>query len=348
MDNSIELKKPWYKKWWGVLLIIIAVIYIPPLINSKNMSDSTNTDSQNILEMNKVGNDIQIDGFSRFTSKDWGFSVLFPEEPKENTLDLPEMTIHNFQAHKLISENEPIQYNIFYSDIKNGKIMDSDSISAYLSNYASGKASASNGKLISKKDINFQEFPANEYSYMDTVLNIEMVHKGVILIVDGDAVELSVVYPSTLNSDTAKYEDFKQSFELEAIQKPLSSEYWSNGILKFKPPVNWEKKDSSQENRILTYVNEAGHSIELYESKFNNQKISCNDLQKEVGDKNIDDKGYMYRTFPNPDYNIDMGMVFKCIENNNQSFILSGKAPVNTFFRSQQIFQDLLDSFTFQ
>lgn len=349
MTNKTESKKPWYAKWWGVLIIIVVLLNIVFLINSKDTTqDSNNSTDTTVLNNTKTENNITIEGFSKFISKDWGFSILFPEKPKENTLDLKDLTIYNFQSHKLISEKEPIQYNIFYSDIKGGKILDDNSIKAYLDNYASGKASMNNGKLIDENDIIFQGFPAREYIFVDEMQDIEMVHKGVVFIIDGDAMELSVIYPSTLSVEVVEYENFKKSFRLEAIHESLTQKYWSNGTIKLKPPLSWKKTNSSQENRILTYANKAGHSIELYEAKFNNQNVSCYDLQQEVGSKNIDNKGYIYRIFPNPDYDLNMKMIIKCIEKSNQSFILSGKAPENTFFRSQLIFEETLDSFSFE
>jgi len=349
MNKKTESKKEWYTKWWGILIIIILFLSTVSLINSKNTFQETNDSNNiNITKNTATENDIKIDGFLRFTSDDWGFSVLLPEVPKENILDMEELKIYNFQVHKLIDGKDSIQYNIFYSDIKGGKILDSDSIKIFLDNHVSGKASVNSGKLLEENNMIFQGFPAKEYIFIDEMQNIEMIHKGVVFIIDGDAIELSVIYPSTVDEKTAEYENFKRSFKLGPIKIPLSQEYWSNKVIKLKLPSSWEKSNSSQGNRIITYANNAGHSIELYEVKFNNQSVSCSDLRKEVGSKNIDSKGYMYRVFPNQEYNLNMKMILKCIEKNNQSFVLSGKAPEKTFFRSQLIFEEILGSFSFE
>ncbi len=349
MNNKTESKKPWYTKWWVMLIIIIVLINIVSLINSKdtakNYNNSTNT---TILNNNRTENNIVIDGFLKFTSEKWGFSVLFPEEPKENILKLADLTVYNFQSHKLINEENFIQYNC--NNFKGIKILAEDSIKAFLDNYALAKASTNNGKLINDNDIIFQGFPAREYTYIDEIQNIETTHKGVVFIVDGDVIELSVAYPSTLNVKIVEYENFKKSFRLEAIHESLTQEYWSNGIIKLKLPISWDSRDKlkSLKKAELIYANKSGHFITLYEAKIYNQGFSCNDLRQEVGSKNIDDKGYMYRTFPSPDYDINLKMISKCIEKDNQGFILSGNAPENTFFRSQLIFEEVLNSFSFK
>lgn len=346
--NKEENSKPWYKNWWGVLIIIIALLVIGSLMNSTDTNQNFNDSTDDIiLNNNRTENNITIDGFSKFNSEDYGFSVLFPAKPKEKTLELSDVTIHNFQSHKLINENEFVQYNVFYNDHEK-KILDDNSIEASLDGSVSGRVSQNKGKLINKNDIIFQGFPAKEYTFLDEMKDREMMHKNVVFIIDGDAMLLSVVYPSTLNEDIVKYEKFKKSFQLKAVHEPLTKKYWSNGVIKLKLPRSWKKRNYSQENRILTYSNEAGHSIELYEAKFNNERVSCHDLQQEVGANNIDSKGYMYRVFPNPDYDLNMKMIMKCIEKDNQSFVLSGKAPENTFFRSQLIFEKTLDSFSFE
>lgn len=43
-----------------------------------------------------------------------------------------------------------------------------------------------------------------------------------------------------------------------------------------------------------------------------------------------------------------METIMKCIENNGVSFILMGKAPKNTFIKSQLIFQKVFNSFEFE
>lgn len=346
MNNEIKPKKSWYTKWWGILIIIIVCVNIATLINSQKTLQEIN----NSNDVANIGaeNNTKIDGFTKFTSEELGFSVLFPETPKENILDLAELTIYNFQAHKIINEKNSVQYDVFYTDMRNEKILEDNFVRTYLNNYISGKLSEWHGKSLKENDITFRGFSAKEYTFVSEFHKIEMMHKGLFFIIDGDKIELSIIYPQTLNEESTEYENFKKSFSLGAIDKPLSPKYWSNKTIKVKLPLSWEKSSISRENRILTYVNKAGHSIELDKMEFNNQTVSCADLKKEVGSQNIDNNGHMYRIFLNQDYGFHMKMILKCIENDKQSFVLAGKAPENTFFRSQLIFEKSLDSFDFE
>jgi len=232
-----ESKKQWYKTWWGILIIIYLSINIGSYVGTKlgqsqnqkggNASETTGNNTKDIAYTSQTTNppiefDIIINGFSRFSSDAFGFSVLMPDQPKENIVDISDMTIHNFQTERVVNEMNPMVYSVNFTVNNNGKILSDDSISAFLDNYLSGKLSiATNAKIIEEKNTIFKGFRAKEYKYLDTIDSIEIEHRGIIFIIDGDHITLSIAYPSSLKENLVKYDEFKKSFNLMAVDIPL-------------------------------------------------------------------------------------------------------------------------------
>lgn len=358
-----KVKKSWYKTWWGILIMIFLFINIFPYLSTKlaqvqkqkegivleTTENNTANQVNDIAHTSQTNNspiksNITIDGFSSFSSDTFGFSVLMPEQPKENIVDLSDLTIHNFQAERVINETNPMIYSINIGINNNGKILSDDAISAFLDNYLSGRLSiATNAKIIEEKDTIFKGFPAKEYKYLSKIDSIELEHRGIIFVIDGDHMTLSIAYPSSLKEGLVKYDEFKKSFNLMAVDVLLKENSLLNGKIKFDSPQNWKKLNSQAVDRIAAYASMAGHSIELHE-----QKSTCKEMADQIGTSNIDNNGYMHHIFPIDKYNINMKIIVKCIEDGQQAYTLSGIAPEKYFFRSELIFNKALDSFDFK
>lgn len=122
-----------------------------------------------------------------------------------------------------------------------------------------------------------------------------------------------------------------------------SSIVWSNGILKLEPPSNWSKVTELSEGEIVAFVADNDQSITLYKQNF-----ACADMARQAGQSNIDSNGYMYNILPIEEYDINLKMIIKCIENSQGTFTLVGVAPENDFSNSESIFKKTLSSFDFE
>ncbi len=346
--------KPFYKKWWFTALYIIVILSIVGSAlgqpgDMKIQKENSPTE-EDLFEgiFKEEDSDITINNFSPFTSKKFGFSVLYPETPNESIIDLPELTTHGFQVTKAHSETEPIQYNVFYTINENGKILDDDSISVVLNNQASMKASQYDGNVIEDRDIVFQGFNAREYTFTSKMYGLDFIHKGIVFVVDGDTIELTVLYPDSVKEDSVKYEDWKKSFQLKAIESELAKQDWSNKIVKFTPPNGWIQSTIKAGSRVVGFANDIGYSLELYEVKVGNQQPTCREIKNEFGEENVDSQGYMYRIFNLKEYTVDFKTITKCIENSKKTYILIGKSLEATFFRFEIIFKKVFDTFMFE
>lgn len=285
----------------------------------------------------------EIEGFIRYISKKDSFIVLFPEEPKINKYEITEQKIRQYQSY---NKDITIQYNVFIME-NNLKILSNKAINAFLNNYVESKIETLNGTIISEKSLGFQGFKAREYIYSYILFDIKIIHKGVIFIVDGDPIQLSVSCPEIIDESEVNYKEFVNSFQLIPLELELSDQKYTNDKYKlsFYPPAGWEQRDllSRKYNKIAIFANEAGHSIEIYESV-----SPCKEVKNEFLQSDIDKEGNMKKTFALPESNTGMTILVRCIEKSGKTFIIKGVAPEKTFFRSESIFKKSLKTFSFE
>lgn len=287
--------------------------------------------------------EIEIDGFTRYTSKKDSFIVLFPQEPKINKYEITEQKIRQYQSY---NKDITIQYNVFIME-NNLKILSDKAIDAFLNNYVESKIETLNGTIISEKSLEFQGFKAREYIYSYILFDIKIIHKGVIFIVDGDPIQLSVSCPEIIDESEVNYKEFVNSFQLVPLELELSDQKYTNDKygLSFYPPAGWKQRDllSKKYNKIAIFANEAGHSIEIYESV-----SPCKEVKKEFLQSDIDKEGNMKKTFALPESNTGMTILVRCIEKSGKTFIIKGVAPEKTYFRSESTFKKSLKTFSFE
>jgi hypothetical protein len=332
-----------YRYYLAIFFLILSLfsLYVS-YANSKYGCEAQEVSSD--AKLTKL-TEIEIDGFIRYISKKDSFIVLFPEEPEISEYKIEGSGIlKNYQS---FVRNKAIEYNVFIIE-PNSKILSNKAISAFLNSIVKSQAgSVKDGIIISEKSTEFQGFEARGYIYSNIVLDTKMIHKGVIFIVDGDPIQLSVLYPEKINESEVNYKEFVNSFQLIPLELELSDQKYTNDKYKlsFYPPAGWEQRDllSRKYNKIAIFANEAGHSIEIYESV-----SPCKEVKNEFLQSDIDKEGNMKKTFALPESNTGMTILVRCIEKSGKTFIIKGVAPEKTFFRSESIFKKSLKTFSFE
>jgi len=201
------------KKW----ILIVAVICISLWIVAGILIDTyENSESESIIIS---ADKVSIPGFIKYSGEenDLNFSILFPtDNPEIYNLDLGDISIKGYQAHDIINleEKKFVQYNVFFSEPKKGKILSEESIKAYLINYPDGKSSFNNGFLIEKEMRTFKGLIAVEYTFSSEMYETKIIHRGIVFIVDGIPVELSVVYTNLTSESKVYYNDYIKSFAI--------------------------------------------------------------------------------------------------------------------------------------
>lgn len=268
-----------------------------------------------------------------YFSKDDGFEVLFSDIPSIHTVEDDAFILRNYQAHSL-ADGSVTQYSVSFYSLKNGKIFDDASIDAFLKN-APGKA----GTVLKQKRVLFEGFTGIEFEVKVHHHNIDWIQKGVEFFVDGDPIRISVL--ESVNVVHSSYESFKKSFKLQPIDMPISDSKWSNEDVEFYPPKGWKNnKEKMRIPYIAGFSNDSGISIELMRAPL--KEASCNDMRGFIKPHNVDDNNFFKTEFEIPEYNIQMKTISACLEKREFTYVLSGKAPEETFFRWSFIFENSL------
>lgn len=328
-----------YIYYFAILFLILSLFFLYISSTYKHESQETGLGANLTKSI-----EIEIDGFTRYTSKKDGFIVLFPEEPEISEYEIEGSKVKNYQS---FIRNKAIEYNVFIIET-NLKILSNKAISAFLNSIVKSQAeSVKDGIIISEKSTEFQGFEAREYIYSNIVLDTKMIHKGVIFIVAGDPIQLSVFYPEKIDESEVDYKEFVNSFQLIPLELELSDQKYTNDKygLSFYPPAGWKQRDllSRKYNKIAIFANEVGHSIEIYESVF-----SCKEVKNEFLQSDIDKDGNMKKIFTLPKSNTSMTILVRCMEKSGKTFIIKGVAPEKTYFRSESIFKKSLKTFSFE
>lgn len=195
-----------YIYYFAILFLILSLFFLYISSAYRHESQETRLDG----DLTK-STEIKIDGFTKYTSGKDGFIVLFPEEPKISEYEIEEVKIKSYQS---LIRNKAIEYNVFIMD-PDKKIFSNKAINAFLNAIVKAQGgSVKDGIIISERSAKFQGFEAREYIYSNLVLDIKMIHKGIIFIVNGNPIQLSVLYPKNIDESEVNYKEFVNSFQL--------------------------------------------------------------------------------------------------------------------------------------
>ncbi|MEX2411294.1 MAG: hypothetical protein WD607_07950 [Candidatus Paceibacterota bacterium] len=206
-------KKSWV--WW----IGAGIVVLFTIIGALSSPDAPNTSIDNPTALQ--AEQVNIPGFVKYSNTEAGFdfSVLFPtSDPESFDLDLGFIYIKSFQSSDVIDleQRKLVQYSVFFSTPKEGKILNDKSIKAYLENYPKGKSISSGGTLTKEEMTIYKDLTAIEYIFSGHIQGIPTTHKGIAFVVDGIPVDLSVVYSDVTSLSDVYYDDYIRSFAISA------------------------------------------------------------------------------------------------------------------------------------
>ena len=285
---------------------------------------------------------------TKYTSLSDGFAVYFPLTPQQNTIEnVMGGTVKNYQS---VTQDGLVQYNVFFNYFDK-KILSDESQEAFLGSHLAGRLLISkNSRVITNNKLIFRGFNARNYEYIDVVEGIEILHEGIIFILDGDSVSLTCVYPKAVDPQPS-FDEFVKSFELLPLEARLSGEYWkdlSTGLM-FRPPIDMHKREKkSRKSIIVTFVNKAGHSLSIINVTAEYPSFKLSDIRKEFPQAISDTEGFLVNTLRSSTHNMEFIQLMKFLEHDNHIFMLQGYAPKQTFFRSERIFKESMNTVSFE
>lgn len=233
---------------------------------------------------------------TKYTSLSDGFSVYFPSTPQKITIDnvMGTKTLN----YGSVSQNALAAYNVFFNYFDK-KILSDESQEAFLGASLAGRLLISkNSRVITNKQTVFRGFNASRYKYIDVLEGVEILHEGIVFILDGDSVSLTCAYPKAVDPQPS-FDEFVKSFELLPLEARLSDEFWkdlSTGLM-FRPPIDMhEREKKSRKSVIVTFVNKAGHSISIFNVTADYPSFKLSDIRKEFPQARRDSEGFLVNT----------------------------------------------------
>ncbi|HUU15745.1 MAG TPA: hypothetical protein VMW72_01235 [Sedimentisphaerales bacterium] len=285
---------------------------------------------------------------TKYTSLSDGFTVYFPSTVQQNTIEnVMGGTVRNYQS---VSQDGLVGYNVFLNYFDK-KFLSDESQEAFLDGYLAGKLLVSkNSEVITNNRIVFRGFNASRHKYTYVVEGVEILCEGIVFILDGDSVYLSCGYPKEVDPQPS-FDEFVKSFELLPLGARLSDEYWkdlSTGLM-FRHPIDMQEREKkSRKSIIVTFVNKAGHSLSIINVTADYPSFKLSDIRKELPQATRDSEGFIVNTIHNSTSNMDFIQLVKLLEHGNNIFMLQGYAPKQTFFRSERIFKESINTVSFE
>ncbi len=177
-------------------------------------------------------------------SEEGGFELYFPDEPKLQNQSIPiqensdSLILH---LHHFVDSKEGISYLMRYNNLPNGKVI--DDLKRYFNQSIDDMLYTLNGKLVAKKEILFQSYPAMEYviDYGEgAILKVRQVLRG-------NRTYLQMVELPKLASEDKNVDKFFDSLKLLPLVEPTLKRY-TNEDLGFEVEVPSLPKENITES----------------------------------------------------------------------------------------------------
>jgi len=284
----------------------------------------------------------------KYTSREDGFTVLIPSAP--TVINLEPTNGIQVRAYQAQAHDGLVGYNVF-CNIFEKKILSDESIRAYLDSVLQGRLLVvDKGQVIRKTLTEFRGFDAQRFKYTGMTEDVEFVHKGVVFLVDGDSISLTILHPKEIEPEFT-FDEFTESFELLPLEPVLSPDYWIDESLglRFTPPVDMSNlnRERGRNGLIVTFANKAGHSMSVFDVSARYPNYTLADVRRELVGVQRDVDGHYKNEFTMPGSQTPMALLMNYVVNNGRIYLIQGSSPKQTYFRSEQKFKAAMQSLSF-
>jgi hypothetical protein len=290
-------------------------------------------------------------GIVTFTSTRDGFSVRMPASPTMTAFDISgQVNVGTTRLYQTTANSQPVAYNVFVH-IFEQKILSDEAIQAYLDSTTVGRlVMVEKGRLVSRIPTKFRGFEAMRFEHTSEKEGVEFVHKGVVFVIDGDSISLTMVHPNNITPELT-LDAFLDSFELIPLEPVLREESWIDMVsgLQFKPPADMLERERTQRTNglIVTFVNKAGHSMSVFDVSALHPNLTLADVRRELATTQADGDGHYKNVFITPGSETPIVQLMNYIVNEGRIYMIQGCAPQETYFRSERKFKEAIKSLAF-
>ena len=273
--------------------------------------------------------------------------MIYPSKPTLTEVTGDIQTTRNYQAY---SDSGPVSYNVFFNIFKK-KILSSSAIDAYLKAALTGRLVAANQSRIIKEElIIYKGFKAHHFVYLEAELNPPILHEGLIFLLDGDSVSLTMLHPNSVVPDYS-FDKFVASFNLIPLAPQLKEESWKDKVsgLRIRPPIDMDvyKTNNPKTGLIVMFSNKAGHSLGIFDISVLYPNMTNSDIERELSSQEKDLDNWYRVQLSNSSTTTKMVQLTKILEHGSKIYMVQGYGPAKTLFRSELKLKKAAESLTF-
>jgi hypothetical protein len=289
-------------------------------------------------------------GWRQYPIAESGFTVALPSQPQSRSLALPSADglLRIYQAVE--GQNQPSTFSIFASQPRKQGILEPESIKAYLSgSIKSLVQSAEGGKLRSSRRVTFRGHPALEYQFSQSVKGRSYVTRGVIFMIDGGHMRISMLHPSSKPDADEGFKRFVESFQLTAVAYRAATTPFSDrrGIT-FSPPEGWVQRPTQNAVQAARFSHLTRSIVLLVAgnpaygcSNFQVELKASGQLKSSAAVRLGDQQFVKLTTFEDvPKYKVRLTNVHYCINSRFGAVVLAGSEEESMFHRWAQVFEN--------
>ena len=284
----------------------------------------------------------------RYISEKDGFRVLMPSTPTVMNLKAANNT--HVRVYQTRLQDGLVVYNVFchYFEIKK---LSGESIRSYLdSSLPDRLVGIDKGQVIRKTLTQFRGFDAKEFEHVSVAGDTEFVYRGVVFVIDGDSISLTMVYPAGTEPELT-FAEFSESFELLPVEPVLSSSVWVDEDLglRFTPPGDMSQltEERGHNGLIVMFANEAGHTIGILDATIAYPGITWSDIQTRLSEMKDCGDGFYENVITARTTKIPTVQLLRCVGDDERIYLIQAYAPQKTYFRYVQQFKAAMTTFSF-
>jgi len=288
-------------------------------------------------------------GWRQYDIADDGFTVALPSQPQVRSIPLPSrdgsLRIYQVVEGKI----QPSTFSIFVGQPRDQGIFEPDSMEAYLSgSIKSLVQNASDGKLLLSRRTTFRGLPALEYEFSQRIEGQPYVARGVIFMIDGGHMRVSMLHASGNREANESFKRFLNSFQLVPIAYRAAATPFSDprGIT-FVPPESWIQKPSQNAVQAARFTHLTRSIVLLVAGT---PSYGCSNFQAELRasgrlknseEVRLRDQSFLkLTTFEDvPKYKVRLTNVQYCVNSRSGAVVMAGTEEESMFHRWARVFE---------
>jgi hypothetical protein len=296
--------------------------------------------------------------WKEYSIPEYGFKVSLPSKPLNRALlvKLPNTDHVDFETEE--STNPMVKYSIFVGRPLDRGIYDSESMDAYLAGSFQSIVKTTGGNHESSSRTTFRGLPALRYKMsFDYVDGKPYVARGVIFMIDGGHMRLSMLHPANDIAADEKFERFTGTFQLTPLSYvPALGVVNARSGVSFTPPANWIKGEPKDAQEVARYLNltralslfVAGTRAYTCQTHMAALKVGAPALN--VESVTLGGRPFRRITYPEnvPAYDARLTIVHYCTDTAAGAIVLTAYEEESMFSRWLRVFDGVAASITAQ